>query len=63
MSQPSSESPSTRSLGRVVVAALILLVVGYFLVHFLLGLVIAVAGFAVVVLILGAVLWALRVLL
>lgn len=63
MSQPSSDSSSAGSLGRTVVAVLILLVVGYFLLHVLIGVAVAVAGFAVVILAIVAIVWALRVLL
>ncbi|MFZ1154532.1 MAG: hypothetical protein WAN93_06465 [Solirubrobacteraceae bacterium] len=62
MSQSPSESSSTGSLGRTVVAVLILLVVGYFLLHVLIGVAVAIAGFAVVILAVVAILWALRVL-
>jgi hypothetical protein len=62
MNQPSSNSSQAGSLGRTVVAVLILLVVGYFLLHVLIGVAVAIAGIAVVVLAIFAVIWALRVL-
>jgi hypothetical protein len=62
MSQSPSNSSSTGSLGRMIVAILVLLVVGYFLLHVLIGVAVAIAGFAVVILAVVAVIWALRVL-
>jgi hypothetical protein len=61
VSQP-SDSSSAGSLGRTIVAILVLLVVGYFLLHVLIGVAVAIAGFAVVILAVVAVIWALRVL-
>jgi len=58
-----STSSSAGSLGRTVVAILVLLVVGYFLLHVLIGVAVAIAGIAVVVLAVVAVIWALKVLL
>lgn len=63
VSQPSSDSSSAGSLGRTIAAILILLVVGYFLLHILIGVAVAIAGFAVVILAVVAIIWALRVLL
>lgn len=63
MSQSSSDSSTAGSLGRTVVAILILLVAGYFLLHVLIGVAVAIAGFAVVILAIVAVIWALRILL
>jgi hypothetical protein len=61
-----NESPSTGSsrgsLGRTIVAILILVFVGYLLLHVLIGVAVAIAGFAVVILAVVAVIWALRVL-
>jgi protein-S-isoprenylcysteine O-methyltransferase Ste14 len=54
---------SSRSLGRTVVAGLILLVAGYFLLHVVLSVVAAVAGIVVVVLAIVGVIWAVRTLL
>jgi|HubBroStandDraft_3_1064219.scaffolds.fasta_scaffold02119_5 hypothetical protein len=63
MSQPSQGESSSGSLARTIVAVLILLVVGYFLLHVLIGVAVAIAGIAVVVLAVVAVIWALKVLL
>lgn len=63
MAQSPSESSSAGSLGRMIVAILVLLVVGYFLLHVLIGVAVAIAGFVVVILAVVAVIWALRVLL
>ncbi|HTR89960.1 MAG TPA: hypothetical protein VMG62_07615 [Solirubrobacteraceae bacterium] len=57
--QPSQSS----SIGRTVVAVLVLLVVGYFLLHVLIGVAAALAGFVLVIAAIAAVVWALRVLL
>ena len=54
---------SSRSLGRTVIAGLILLVAAWVLLHFVIGIVTAVASMLVVVLAVVAVVWALRVLL
>lgn len=62
MSQPTRRSTGS-SFARTVVAVLVLLVVGYFLLHVLIGVAVAVAGFVLVVLAIVAVIWALRVLL
>jgi hypothetical protein len=61
MNQQSSSSVG--SLGRTVIAVLVLLVVGYFLLHVLIGVAVAVAGFVLVIAAIVAVIWALRVLL
>jgi hypothetical protein len=63
VSRSSSNDSSAGSLGRTIVAILVLLVVGYFLLHVLIGIAVAIAGIAVVVLAVVAVIWALRVLL
>jgi hypothetical protein len=61
MAEPASTQPSTgRSIGRTVVAALILIVVGWFLLHIIIGIATAIAGFVVVILAIVAVIWALR---
>jgi protein-S-isoprenylcysteine O-methyltransferase Ste14 len=57
------ERSTSSSFARTVVAALVLLVVGYFLLHVLIGVAVAVAGFVVVILAIVAVIWAVRVLL
>jgi uncharacterized membrane protein len=62
MSQPSSES-TTRSLGRTVIAGLILLIAAWVLLHFVIHVVVFVTSIVVVVLAVVAVIWALRVLL
>ncbi len=54
---------SSRPLGRTVVAGLILLVAAWILLHFVIGIVTAVASVLVVVLAIAAIIWALRVLL
>jgi hypothetical protein len=54
---------SSRSIGRTVVAGLILLVAAWVLLHFVIGIVTAVASILVVVLAIAALVWALRVLL
>jgi protein-S-isoprenylcysteine O-methyltransferase Ste14 len=60
---PSSESASGSSFARTVVAVLVLLVVGYFLLHVLIGVAVAVAGFVLVIAAIVAIVWAVRVLL
>ncbi|HEY5286151.1 MAG TPA: hypothetical protein VIJ50_03495 [Solirubrobacteraceae bacterium] len=62
MSPSSQERSTSGSIGRTIVAVLILLVVGYFLLHVLIGVAIAIAGFAVVILAIVAVVWAVKVL-
>jgi hypothetical protein len=52
---------SSRSLGRTVVAGLILLVAAWVLLHFVIGIVTAIASILVVVLAIVALIWALRV--
>jgi hypothetical protein len=54
--------PSSRSLGKTLVAGLIVVVVAWLLLHFIIGIVAAVAGIAVVVVGIVALIWALRVL-
>jgi hypothetical protein len=54
--------PSSRSLGRTLVAGLILVVAAWLLLHFVIGIVTAVASVAVVVVAIVALIWALRVL-
>lgn len=63
MSRSPSESASGGSFARTVVAVLVLLVVGYFLLHVLIGVAVAVAGFVLVIVAIVAVVWAVRVLL
>jgi hypothetical protein len=52
---------SSRSLGRTVIAGLILLVAAWVLLHFVIGIVTAIASILVVVLAIVALIWALRV--
>ncbi len=54
---------SSRSLGRTVVAGLVLLIAAWLLLHFVIGIVTAIASVVVVVFAIIAVIWALRVLL
>jgi len=54
---------SSRSIGRTVVAGLILLVAAWVLLHFVIGIVTAIASVLVVVLAIAALIWAVRVLL
>jgi hypothetical protein len=54
---------SSRSIGRTVIAGLILLVGAWVLLHFVIGIVTAIASILVVVLAIAAVVWAVRVLL
>ncbi len=62
VSPPAQERSSSGSLGRTIVAVLVLLVVGYFLLHVLIGVAVAIAGFAVVILAIVAIVWAVKVL-
>jgi hypothetical protein len=54
---------SSRSIGRTVVAGLVLLIAAWLLLHFVIGIVTAIASVLVVVLAIVAIIWALRVLL
>jgi hypothetical protein len=54
---------SSRSIGRTVVAGLILLIAAWVLLHFVIGIVTAVASVVIVVAAIVAIIWALRVLL
>lgn len=60
---PSSSGSAGSSIVRTIVAVCVLLVVGYFLLHVLIGVAVAVAGFLLVILAIVAVIWALRILL
>lgn len=51
---------SSRPLGRTVVAGLILIVAAWVLLHFVIGIVTAIASILVVVLAIVAIIWALR---
>ena len=55
--------PASRSFARTVVAALVLLVAAYLLLHFILGILSFVFSTALLILAVVAVVWALRVLL
>ena len=54
---------SSPSLGKMLIAGLVLVVAAWLLLHFVIHLVVFVASIVVVVLAVGAVIWALRVLL
>jgi hypothetical protein len=54
---------SSRSIGRTVVAGLVLLIAAWLLLHFVIGIVTAIASVVVVVLAIVAIIWALRILL
>ena len=54
---------SSKPLGRTILAGLILLVAAWVLLHFVIGIVTAIASVLVVILAIAAVIWALRVLL
>ncbi len=57
------EAPPKRSVGRTIVAILVLVVAAWVLLHFLAGIAIAIVTVAVIVVAVAAVIWALRVLL
>jgi hypothetical protein len=59
----SPSQSSTGSFGRSIVAVLVLVVAGWLLLHFLIGIASALAGFVVFILAIVAVIWAVRVLL
>ncbi len=62
MNQPSQSTPAGRSLGRTVVAVLVLVVVGYILLKVIIGIALAIAGPLVLILGVLALIWAWRVL-
>lgn len=62
MNQPAQESSAGRSLGRTVVAVLVLIVVGYVLLKVIIGIALAVAGPVVLILGVLALIWAWRTL-
>ncbi|HXB66026.1 MAG TPA: hypothetical protein VNV42_14250 [Solirubrobacteraceae bacterium] len=62
MSQPPAQS-SSRSLGRTVVAGLIVLLAGYVLLKIVIGIALVVVGPLLAILAIVALIWALRVLL
>ncbi len=53
---------SSPSLGKMLLAGLVLVVAAYLLLHFIIGIVTFVVGIAVLVLAVGALIWALRIL-
>jgi hypothetical protein len=63
MNEPHSSSRSSRSIGRMVLAVLVLIVAAWFLLHAVIGVVVWLAGVAVVIIAVVAVIWALRILL
>jgi hypothetical protein len=58
-----NEETNATSIGRYIVAGIVLVIGAWFLLHLVIGLVVAVASALVVVLAVVAVIWALRVLL
>jgi hypothetical protein len=62
MSQPPVPSSSSRSLGRTVVAGLIVLLAGYVLLKIVIGIALVVVGPLLAILAIVALVWALRVL-
>ncbi|HEX5307782.1 MAG TPA: hypothetical protein VFW38_01750 [Solirubrobacteraceae bacterium] len=62
MSQPSSSSDVSRSLGKTVLAVLVLVVVGYILLKVIIGIALAIAGPLVLILGVLALIWAWRTL-
>jgi preprotein translocase subunit SecF len=66
---PSGEYPeamnesTSKPLGRTIIAGLVLLIAAWLLLHFVIGIVTAIASILVVVLAIVAVIWALRVIL
>jgi hypothetical protein len=63
MNEIPASSSSSRSIGRMIVAGLILVVAAWVLLHFVIGIIAFFATIAVVVLAIAAVVWAVRVLL
>ncbi|MGH2853669.1 MAG: hypothetical protein ACRDLF_05705 [Solirubrobacteraceae bacterium] len=63
MNETSSPPSSGSSLGRMIVAVLILAVAAWVLLHFVIGIITFFSGIIVVVLAVAAVVWAVRVLL
>lgn len=58
----SSSSPARRSIGRSVLAGLVVLVAGYVLLKIVIGVAIAIAGTVAVILAIVAIIWALKTL-
>jgi len=63
MNQQAEESSSKHSLGQKAIAALVLLVAAWILLHFLVHIAVAIASVAVIVVAIVALIWALRVVL
>jgi hypothetical protein len=62
--QQIDESPSSsRSIGKTILAGLVVLVAGYILLKIVIGIAVAIAGTVAVILAIVAIIWALRVLL
>ncbi|HEV3035539.1 MAG TPA: hypothetical protein VGX72_12210 [Solirubrobacteraceae bacterium] len=61
----SSASPSSgsRSIGKTVLAGLVVLIAGYILLKIVIGIAVAIAGTVAVILAIVAIIWAVRVLL
>jgi hypothetical protein len=62
MNEPSSRS-SSQSLGRLVLAGLVLLIAAYILLKIVIGIALAIAGPVALILAIVAIVWAVRVLL
>jgi len=63
MNQQAEESSPKHSLGQKAIAALVLLVAAWVLLHFLVHIAVAIASVAVIVVAIVALIWALRVVL
>jgi protein-S-isoprenylcysteine O-methyltransferase Ste14 len=64
MNEPSSSAASSsRSIGKTVLAGLVVLIAGYVLLKIVIGIAIAIAGTVAVILAIVAIIWAVRVLL
>jgi len=64
MNEVDDTSPSaSRSIGKVAIAGLVLLVAGYIILKLVIGIVFAIAGPLALIIAVGAVIWALKVLL
>jgi hypothetical protein len=60
---PATSTSSSRSIGKTVLAGLVVLVAGYILLKIVIGVAIAIAGTLAVILAIVAIIWALRILL
>jgi hypothetical protein len=63
MNEPQPPSSSSRSLTRTVLAGIVLIVAGWYLLHFVIHLALMVATFAAIVVAIFAFIWALRTIL